>query len=97
MTPTVRINFKSDKKFKSQKWICLDCMKDNIEQCIENEEQTDEIVQINISSREYFGFTDSQEHLMLQWRANEDLSMGIDVMGNKEGCVTFFRISFKGD
>ena len=91
MTPTVRINFKSVKKFRSQKWICLDCMKENIEQCIENEEQTDEIVQINISSREYFGFTDSQEHLMLQCRANEDLWMGKYMIGNDEDCVTFFQ------
>ena len=91
ITPTVRINFKSDKKFKSQKWICTDCMEENIDNCINNITQKDDVVQTNISSHEYFGFTDSQEHLMLQCRANEDLRMGKDVMGNNKDCVTFFQ------
>ena len=91
ITPTVRLNFKSDKKFKSQNWICTDCMELNIDSCIDNKTKKDEFVTMNISSREYFGFTDSQEHLMLQCRANEDLRMGKDVMGNNEDCVTFFQ------
>ena len=88
VTPTVRINFKSDKKFKSQKWICTDCMQENNEKSIE---QNNDVVTINISSREYCGFTDSQEHLMLQCRANEDLREGKDVVGNNEDCVSFFQ------
>ena len=84
ITPTIRLNFKSDRKFASEKWLCVDCMS-------EGEGSEPDRVTIEISSRKLTGFPDSQEHQILHCQANEDLRRGKDIKGNENDCVAFFQ------
>ena len=88
LTPTVRLNFKSDRKFKAEKWQCVDCRTEKV-----NNQDSVEFgsVSIEISSKKLVGFPDSQEHLMFQCRTNEDLRRGRDIHGNAKDCVAFFQ------
>ena len=89
MTPTIRLSYKSNKKFRAEKWVCTDCMSDNpsVNQSVSEEEK----VTVTISSRTYTGFPDSNQHQMLHCRANEDLRKGKNVMENENDCVEFFQ------
>ena len=45
ITPTVRLNFKSDRKYKALKWICEDCVEEVSRELIDvsdNQEDDDE-------------------------------------------------------
>ena len=88
ITPTVRLNFKSDRKFKVEKWQCVDCRTEKT-----NDPSNGELgnVTVEISSKQLVGFPDSQEHLMFQCRKNGDLRRGRDINGNANDCVAFFQ------
>ena len=89
LTPTVKLNFKSEKRFWSEKFICNDCMEENpnlSQSTLTDEEQ----ISVEISSRKYRGYPDDQRHLMVFCRANQDLREGKNVMENQMDCVTFF-------
>ena len=90
VTPTIRSHYKSDKKFKSKKWICIDCRTLKIDQQSSAVNQ-DESVEVMIDSKQYIGYTDTIEHLSIQCSANEDLRRGKDVLGNASDCVDFFQ------
>ena len=75
ITPTIRANFKSDKKFCAEKFICLDCRE-------EEEGQRDQVsheqgeVTVKISSRKYRGYPDTQILQAMVNRANSDIRFG---------------------
>ena len=54
LTQTVAMNYKNDKKFKSQNYLCQDCL-------------------LSSSTEGTKGFPNSQEHLMYECPANEDI------------------------
>ena len=60
VTPTIKLNFKSDQKFRAMKFVCSDCIEEDIENS--SLPPNSERVQVEISSRKYFGYPDSQEH-----------------------------------
>ena len=90
VTPTVRAHFKSDKKFRSEKWICIDCrtLKSNKQS---SSKDKNESVEVMIDNRQYIGYTDTLDHLNFQCSANEDLKRGKHVIGNAKDCVQFFH------
>ena len=88
ITPTVRLNFKSDRKFKFEKWQCIDCRTE-----VEDEGSQTETgrVSIQLSSKKLSGFPDSQEHVMYQCTKNEDLRRGRNLQENAKDVVAFFK------
>ena len=94
ITPTIKLNFKSHKKFQSEKFICSDCMESETSLSQSTSSEPGQI-QVEISSVKYKGYPDDQNHLMLFCRANEDLREGLNVMENENDCVTFFSNLFK--
>ena len=92
MTPTIRLNFKSDPKFKSEKWLCVDCVSENMNVSSGTSIQPDsELVTVKLSSRKLTGYPDSQDHQMFHCQGNADLREGKDIAGNSKDCVTFFQ------
>ena len=49
------------------------------------------IVRVDISSKTYTDFPESQQHLMYECEQNEDLKIGRDIFRNPRDCVAFFN------
>ena len=90
ITPTIRENFKSDKKFREVKFICSDCMEEEGSDSKLMSEARDRI-EVDISSRRFRGYPDNQIHQMKFCRANQDLREGKNIMESENDCVTFFQ------
>ena len=90
VTPTIRSHFKSDKKFKAEKWICIDCRTLKSSRTSSDNDQN-ETVEVLVEGKRYIGNTDTIDHLNFQCSANKDLRRGKDVIGNAQDCVQFFR------
>ena len=83
ITPTIKLNFKSDQKFRKMKFVCSDCIEDenaNLSQSMSLEPGR---VQLEISSRKYLGYPDSQNHQMLFCQANTDLRKVRNLLENE--------------
>ena len=91
MTPTIRLNFKSDPKFKSEKWVCTDCVTEDVGSCDGILQTGSDQVIVEMSSKKLRGFPDSQEHQMFHCQGNADLREGKDIAGNEKDCVLFFQ------
>ena len=89
VTPTIKLNFKSDQKFRAMKFVCSDCIEEDIENS--SLPPNSERVQVEISSHKYFGYPDSQEHQILHCQANADLREGKNIMESENDCVLFFQ------
>ena len=91
ITPTIKLNFKSDQKFRKMKFVCSDCIEEenaNLSQSMSLEPGR---VQLEISSRKYLGYPDSQNHQILFCQANADLREGKNILENENDCVSFFQ------
>ena len=90
VVPTIRLNFKSDKKYKAEGWLCPDCRVPGSDvsdsQRIAYSEA--KVTVGNISQPG--GFLDSQEHVIKHCFANEEMRIGKD-MDNLGDCVTLIR------
>ena len=75
LTPTVELNLKNDKIFKAQNYLCQDCLSDG-----------GSVLSDDSRPR---GSPDSQEHLMYECQANEDLRRGKSLDQTKD-LVSFF-------
>ena len=90
INPTIRENFKSDKKFREVKFICNDCMEEKGSDSEIMSEARDRI-EVDISSCRFRGYPDNQIHQMKFCRANQDLREGKNIMESENDCVTFFQ------
>ena len=90
VTPTIRKNFKSDKKFRAEKFICTDCYEEE-DGSSENTNDKSGLLEVQISSRKYRGYSDSQTHQIQFCQANADLREGKNILENEIDCVTFFQ------
>ena len=84
-----------------EKYVCIDCIEEeeeNGEPMRENEanensepvEEDEEKAEVEISSRRYSGYLDSQKHQIMFCRANSDLRAGKNIQESENDCVTFF-------
>ena len=90
--PTIRLNFKSDKKYKAEGWLCPDC---RVTEGAGVETVTARIAysEATVNSgnvRQPGGYLDSQEHVLKYCTKNEELRKGKD-LESLEDCVTIFR------
>ena len=92
VVPTIRLNFKSDKKFKAEGWLCPDCRETGSGGDVS---VTDRIAyseaKFNAGNvRQPGGYLDSQEHVLKHCTNNEELRKGKN-LESLEDCVSIFR------
>ena len=75
ITPTIRANFKSDKKFRAEKFICIDCREEEQGRSDQASKEPGEVT-VEISTSRYRGYPDTQIHQTMFCRANSDLRVG---------------------
>ena len=90
ITPTIRANFKSDKKFRAEKFICIDCREEEQGRSDRASREPGE-VSVEISTRRYRGYPDTQIHQTMFCRANSDLRVGKNIEESEIDCVLFFQ------
>ena len=76
LVPTVSLNFKNDKTFRAQNYLCQDCL-------------TEELAEDGKSTTT-LGFQNSQDHLVYECSANEDLKEGKS-LDRTQDLVLFFK------
>ena len=91
VTPTIRLNFKSDRKFRAEKYICTDCIIEDNGIDANSQPTNPEEIEVTISDRRFRGFPDSQKHQMEVCSANADLRSGKNIRESEKDCVTFFH------
>ena len=90
LVPTIRLNFKSDKKFKAEGWLCPDCRVTESE-VSETARMPYSEAKVSVGNiKQPGGFLDSQEHIMKHCSAHEDLREGMNT-DNLQDCVTLMR------
>ena len=95
LTPTVKLNFKNETKFRAMKWLCEDCMTEELPESEPPglaDSDTDRVTVLDSdgTSHHFRGYQDSQHHLMHQCTANEDLRRGKTLTSDKD-LVQFFK------
>ena len=91
ITPSIKLNFKSEKKFRSVNFVCTDCIEEEKSLSFSQPNYQPGPVRVEISNRIYTGYQDSQQHQILFCRANADLREGRNIMTNEKDCVAFFH------
>ena len=90
VVPTIRLNFKSDKKYKAEGWLCPDC---RVPGSVVSESDRIAYSQAQVTAgniKQPGGFLDSQEHVLKYCVVNEDLRRGRDLDDLGE-CVEIMR------
>ena len=75
LVPTVAMNFKNDKKFRAQNYLCQDCIR----------EELGDDGNITVTK----GLPNSQEHLLYECPANEDIRAGKSLNQTRD-LISFF-------
>ena len=100
VTPTVKLNTKSDRIYKSEGYLCDDCKIENLNQQTSSDQlkQASELKLVKVRTNEniegqthqYKGYIDSQNHILFHCVANDKLRKGKQL--NKiEDCVLIFK------
>ena len=96
LTPTVKLNFKNEKKFKALNWLCEDCLTEettgSVSSSSEPGRERERVTVANSDGtlRHLRGYRDSQQHLTHQCNANEDIRRGKTLTDDKD-LVQFFK------
>ena len=104
VVPTVKLNFKSDKKFKSEGYLCSDCRIEvtgpvsSSEVTVNSKLVTESLTDVRVRGKEnipgasplYQGFIDSQSHILNFCTANTELRRGKD-LNDLSDCVAIFK------
>ena len=87
VVPTIRLNFKSDKKFKAEGWLCPDCRVSGSD-ASETERISYSEARVTAGNiKQPGGYLDSQEHVLKHCVMNEELRCGKD-LDDLGDCIT---------
>ena len=76
VVPTIRLNFKSDKKFKAEGWLCPDCREPDETTSYKDRIAYSEAKVTSSQVRQPGGFLDSQIHVIFHCTANVEIRNG---------------------